>query len=445
MEHIVKCVISCGVMVCLLTAGIAPSMGDTLAPPSIFQKQKLTAEQGSGVSVNGDQRSPVRRLANTAGRIAVLTMFMIGGPFVRAAVGGEISDAIRQATTINFPPSMLVPLTLGLIGVFAGYSALSALFCAVVNGISRLVRLDDYPSAGEEAMAIFIFGTIGAMFGAIPTGFLMRSAEAVFAGMLLGGTSATVAFTAYFWRAGEASDLYRFFADKVRSAAEQWRRLTDLISAESFEPWFSGEQLRYMQLAFNGDIDRAIEAAYRSGTSYAAAADGYIMQGTGARDAFVGRLDDIRRNDVTALYRDRMIGMVRQLMQRTDIPAELKRLMQPYENDLSKTKIYGFYSVVKGPDDFVLSWHRKGMGEMFVSEDLIAELQERGPPSLLDEYLMHELLCPVLGHYGAIMVQQRVFPSHYGMAGRIEDKGVLGRALRELIDNAIDSGAAEIQ
>ncbi|MCX5667461.1 MAG: 50S ribosomal protein L11 methyltransferase, partial [Candidatus Omnitrophica bacterium] len=103
-------------------------------------------------------------------------------------------------------------------------------------------------------------------------------------------------------------------------------------------------------------------------------------------------------------------------------------------------RIYGFKSIIKGADDFYFGCHDLKKSEIFLAEDLMQELMTRGPPSLFDEYLLHELLCPLLGHYRAILIQQSLFPAHYPLAENIEKqaldkpyKGLLGTAIRQKI------------
>ncbi len=174
--------------------------------------------------------------------------------------------------------------------------------------------------------------------------------------------------------------------------------------------------------------------------------DGFIWQGVYPLKEFLSRLDDIKKNDITDEYRDRIVrlsGMID--LPQLEIPQyeriSLKGLLEGLRK--GKTRIYGFESIVNGPDDFFLGRNDEGE-ELFFATDVITELENRGSPAIVDEYLLHELLCPFLGHYNAILVQQDLFPDNYPDKRKLQEqlkftpyKGLLGKALRDIIEERL--------
>ncbi|MFH1782749.1 MAG: hypothetical protein ABH848_03935, partial [Candidatus Omnitrophota bacterium] len=168
--------------------------------------------------------------------------------------------------------------------------------------------------------------------------------------------------------------------------------------------------------------------------------DGFISQGDQSMEEFMSNRGSIVQNDITDQYRDRIKALVYNNIDRLNISdakkAELKAKIETL-------KIYGFNSIVKGKDDFFLGNYNYVNNELFLSSDLLTELENRGPPSLVDEYLFHEVLCPTTGHYPAIGVQKQVFPIHYiDNLVDPEYKGILGESLRNHIDQKLQNNKA---
>ncbi|MBU4311182.1 MAG: type II toxin-antitoxin system RelE/ParE family toxin, partial [Candidatus Omnitrophica bacterium] len=171
-----------------------------------------------------------------------------------------------------------------------------------------------------------------------------------------------------------------------------------------------------------------------------------------AKEEFESQLDHIRQNNVTDKYKGRIINLLGRYLKRASLSDEERTKLEIRLRKFQEGKynIYGFHSIVRGKDDFVLGWNNVKSNELFIAEDVISELKNRGPPTLVDEYLLHEIICPILGHYPAIISQQSIFPQHY-QTGQYEEengvkyipgykghsdkpfKGLLREALREII------------
>ncbi len=121
------------------------------------------------------------------------------------------------------------------------------------------------------------------------------------------------------------------------------------------------------------------------------------------------------------------------------------------EQRKEQIKIYGFDSIiVKAENDFMLGNgdHLKDDNELYVATDVISKLKQRGPPEndthpLVDEYLLHEILCSILGHYRTIVLLQDHFRENYpDRDDQIQDpkkpntlyKGELQKALRYVLN-----------
>ncbi|EFK95696.1 hypothetical protein LDC_2293 [sediment metagenome] len=142
-----------------------------------------------------------------------------------------------------------------------------------------------------------------------------------------------------------------------------------------------------------------------------------------------------------------MIELLDDFLHNTGLPpeetAELEIQLAKFQE--GSYRIYGFTSIVKGADDFIFDWHNTPENELFLATDLIAELENRGPPELADyltdEYLLHTLICPILGHNYSIFIQQALFPQNYPDRERLKNpdedkpyKGLLGESIRGLIE-----------
>ncbi|MBN1526760.1 MAG: diguanylate cyclase [Candidatus Omnitrophica bacterium] len=184
--------------------------------------------------------------------------------------------------------------------------------------------------------------------------------------------------------------------------------------------------------------------------------DGYIRQGTEAVKDFEPQLAMIRQNNYTSKYGQKAAELLESALAAGEISSEARKAL---EEQLQKFRdgsyrIYGFKSIVKAKDDFLLGWNNIAGSELFMAIDVIAELEAPNPkipPTLTDEYLLHELICPVIGHYHSIRLQQKLFPQHYPDDERLKQqsaenpyKGMLGIMLRLSIDKMKDPILAKI-
>jgi len=71
--------------------------------------------------------------------------------------------------------------------------------------------------------------------------------------------------------------------------------------------------------------------------------------------------------------------------------------------------------VVTGRENYVLAWNNtEGKNELFLATDVMNALRQRGPPTLVDEYLLHILLRFAFDRDQAIRLQQQYFTAvHY--------------------------------
>ncbi|MFC1667908.1 LOG family protein [Chlamydiota bacterium] len=184
--------------------------------------------------------------------------------------------------------------------------------------------------------------------------------------------------------------------------------------------------------------------------------DGYIQQGKKSREVFENAITEIRMNDITGEYREKISSLLQGFITHMSVWEELTdeekvnvtTLLKRYKKEAST--IYGYHAIIIGENDFHAGEFKSDTNEFFLAQDVIENLRERGPPSLLDEYILHEIICPLVGHYRAIILQQKFFPEHYikgqfsqkegikyiiGYEGQGDKlfKGLLGEVLRSII------------
>lgn len=225
--------------------------------------------------------------------------------------------------------------------------------------------------------------------------------------------------------------------DQAKEAATK-----DLLS-ESRKGYMSQEQVD----AYNLILDELarIQAGRERG-------DGFIAQGQKSQKVFGDKLSEIKKNDITEKYRPRIIALLKNFIEKRG--NELGREKAPLEkflDDLTRFKIYGFDGIVVEKEDFFFGTSDVYDREIFLATDVISELEKKGPPSLPDEYLLHEILCPMLRHYPAIKAQQGYFgEAHYPdralLTAQTDEKlykGLLGQALRDIIDSRRGASSAK--
>ncbi len=173
--------------------------------------------------------------------------------------------------------------------------------------------------------------------------------------------------------------------------------------------------------------------------------DGFIQQGDASWQEFIEKRDEIRKNNLTnSLTRNILNAMVSM--------AKLMPLSQKTKDELDKRmqgmRIYGFDSIIKGADDFVLGHYDAENNELYLAENELDKM----PLETRYEYLFHEIICPLFGHNQAILLQQQAFPGHYPDSKLLKTqdpqkpyKGRLGEYLRRMIDLRLLKKASTIQ
>ncbi|MGB2705810.1 MAG: helix-turn-helix domain-containing protein, partial [Candidatus Omnitrophota bacterium] len=149
---------------------------------------------------------------------------------------------------------------------------------------------------------------------------------------------------------------------------------------------------------------------------------GFIREGKQAQREFKAQLGQIRQNDITEQYKGTLIGLLEMFLSRANFTAADKANVVAIIKKIAQNKfrVYGFNSIVAGKNNFFMGWNNIKNNELFIAIDMIKTL-EYGLASLVNEYLLHEVICPIFGHYPSIILLQSVFPAHYD-AGNYEEK-----------------------
>ena len=150
---------------------------------------------------------------------------------------------------------------------------------------------------------------------------------------------------------------------------------------------------------------------------------GFIWKGKRAKRIFESKIDEFRQNDITETVNGDITSVLEKAVdsgkvdaaERSMLESQLKRFGQ------KQCRIYGFRSVVDGMENYYFDWNNIEGDEIFIATDLLSELNDHGPPSLAEEYLFHVVVCPLLGHYRSIILQQRLFPGNYPAGDYEED------------------------
>ena len=214
------------------------------------------------------------------------------------------------------------------------------------------------------------------------------------------------------------------------------------------------DRVRAVKLIAHAKYRELIRKERRKSTSGSTSGEGFIWQGSKSKAEFISRIAEFRKNKLGGLYKARAIKLLSKAIEEIKIlelkvsDADQERLKDLLDM-LRKPEyhIYGFESIIRGSDDFFLGCHIQETKMIFLATDIIKKLENRSPtglfyrPTLVDEYLLHELICPVLGHYRAMLVQQKLFPRHYPDKEQLSQqsldrlyKGLLGSVLRLEID-----------
>jgi len=224
----------------------------------------------------------------------------------------------------------------------------------------------------------------------------------------------------------------------LKAAAKKYRSeiLYILVSHESTGHFWNRLRMHWVErdvMRMFNEFDDFIIALGKS--------DGFIQQGERSKDKFALSIDAIRSSGSTVRYQDRISKLTSALLSEQWLTHEERGKIEAQLRRFQTYRVYGFNAIVEGRDDFYLGSNSVDHNELFLATDLMVELENRGPPSLADEYLLHEMLCPIIGHYRSIILQQKIFPQHYINKEKLSHqtiekpyKGMLGSALRDFID-----------
>jgi hypothetical protein len=181
---------------------------------------------------------------------------------------------------------------------------------------------------------------------------------------------------------------------------------------------------------------------------------GFICKGTESKAKFESDKDrklEASRDPASHEYREDAMRLLARFLQDPNVStyAYERDLLVSLLLDIENYKIIFFTSIVSNENDFFIGSADENNKTIFLAEDVIMKLRSI-KPSLVDEYLIHELICRALGHYQAIFYQQQFFPEHYPdkseLSVQIEGdpyKGMLGKALRDLIEQKLEIARAE--
>ncbi|MFQ5952385.1 MAG: HEAT repeat domain-containing protein, partial [Candidatus Omnitrophota bacterium] len=178
--------------------------------------------------------------------------------------------------------------------------------------------------------------------------------------------------------------------------------------------------------------------------------DGFIWQGERSLAEFNLRKKNIKEIDITKRYWHRINRLLRNFLEWPGIDDRERQRAEAIQGAIQAKKygIYGFNSIVfNAEDDFFLGANFPRDSEMFSAADVLNELESRNS-ALVDEYLLHEIICPLMRgadyrerHNRAIRFQQMIFPNNYPDKEKLRQqsdqkpyKGLLGEALRDILD-----------
>lgn len=188
--------------------------------------------------------------------------------------------------------------------------------------------------------------------------------------------------------------------------------------------------------------------------------DGFVRQGEKSKHHFESRIDAIRQNNEVRqedkeFINKTAIAILNGVLKHVKLPENKKQVIEAelIKFKEGKYKIFDSGIIVKGKDDFFFDWNNIAAGELFIAMELLDEIRLRAPPELkgklIEEYLLHVLICPTIGHYISIKVQQAFYPNNYPHKEKLTAqsssspyKGELGRIIREVINSGYEAIAA---
>jgi len=360
------------------------------------------------------------------------------------------------------PLNVILPLIVYASGVTIAYALMEHCAVWMRDGMDLMLNSDRYPELSREVYAVGFSGLVGSFFGMVLAACVSLTFQGIAGGIALGGGIGMAVMFGLYVRSGRRSDIYRLVSSGLASLGPVAggfgrimrtpltalsRRITETGSAVAVAAAAvrarSAEIARLVPSA--AGLEQGVRETEPVPVSIRLRADGFISQGSQAVSAFMTQIPVVRKNDITGLLRERVLRNLRRALDHPAVPAPVKAKIGAEIKRMKQAKIYGFHAVVRGPDDFLLGWNNSVQGQMYVAQDVVERLAARGPPSLVDEYLIHEVLCSVTGHYPAIPIQQQLYPEHYPPAAlasqtaALPSKGFLGETLRAVIDEQADA------
>nr|AEQ20602.1 hypothetical protein [uncultured bacterium CSLF42] len=191
-------------------------------------------------------------------------------------------------------------------------------------------------------------------------------------------------------------------------------------------------------LSLRGDIagtviqpcPRAVGAIRREALGFLAAppgapvgVDGYVANGDHAKRQFEEQLHTFRKNDVTADYQSRLTYALSSFLAALpQFPNDLgassyRERLEILLQDLraGRLRVYGFNAIVQGQEDFIFDWHNLDGRELFIATNFVDDLASWGWAyrAVSEEFLLHTLICPIVGHERAIRMQELYYRDNY--------------------------------
>ena len=208
------------------------------------------------------------------------------------------------------------------------------------------------------------------------------------------------------------------------------------------------------------ELLQAVEQQAETAIPALVTADGYIRKGSMAEIVVSENINKNKKNitrtdgkEITDIYMVQLVSLLERFLERVGLGekehANITRVLEEMKNgrkimdnneirEIREYRVYDFNYAVKGKEDFFLGWHGTRNMQILISTKLIGELAKRGPPRIIEEYLLHELICPIVGHHEAISLQKKMFPEHYRQSDvKDPEKGLLGEALRGIIADGV--------
>jgi signal transduction histidine kinase len=79
-------------------------------------------------------------------------------------------------------------------------------------------------------------------------------------------------------------------------------------------------------------------------------------------------------------------------------------------------KIFGANAFIETVTNYFFGEYDPAINQLIIARDFVDSLDARGFSLIADEYILHELLCRMYGHYQTVFLLQKIFPEHYRQA-----------------------------